>query len=134
MIICVCQGIVSRGLNDFKTISKEGFTTSFLLLLAEVVVATSDNVSLFIRSLKLAVGSHQYECRLCGHMTKDRSNLKNHVIYVHGNHDQEVCRFCNKVYKHKASLRIHLLRCTKKQAFNWIKTKYVSDKSCMLIC
>jgi hypothetical protein len=85
-----------------------------LLLFAELCMG--DNISQFIRDLKIATGAPRFQCIICGHTAKDKSNLRKHVSYVHGSNNEEMCKVCHKVYKNKSSLRNHLRQktCTKK--------------------
>ena len=76
------------------------------LFLAEAV--TGDHISQFIRDLTLATGIPRFECIICGHTTKERSNLRKHVSYVHGSHQEEICPVCDRVYKNKSSLKAHM--------------------------
>ncbi len=80
-----------------------------MLLLAEV--APGEDIAQFIRQdLTAAISALQFECMICGHATKERSNLRKHIANVHGTHEEHICHVCNKVYKNKTSLKDHLRR------------------------
>ena len=56
-------------------------------------------------------GFPSYNCTLCGKSTKERHNMKRHIITRHTNPSREVCKYCNKVFNRKLFLERHLPTC-----------------------
>ena len=55
-------------------------------------------------------GAAVVKCELCGKFSKQRVNMRRHMILIHTKPTNDICKFCQKVFKHKYYLDRHLRR------------------------
>ena len=53
-------------------------------------------------------GEAVMRCTLCGKFSKQRSNMRRHMILMHTKPTNNVCKYCQKPFKHKYYLQEHL--------------------------
>ena len=53
-------------------------------------------------------GEAVMRCTLCGKFSKQRSNMRRHMILMHTKPTNNLCKYCHKPFKHKYYLQEHL--------------------------
>ena len=53
-------------------------------------------------------GENVMKCTLCGKFSKQKSNMRRHMILMHTKPTTNVCKYCQKQFKHKYYLQEHI--------------------------
>ena len=53
-------------------------------------------------------GASVVKCELCGKSSKQKVNMRRHMILIHTKPTNDICKYCSKVFKHKYYLDRHI--------------------------
>ena len=67
-----------------------------------------EDVMQFLVNAYADTGENVMKCTLCGKFSKQRSNMRRHMILMHTKPTTNVCKYCQKQFKHKYYLQEHI--------------------------
>ena len=73
-----------------------------------VLLLPGDDVMQFLVKDFTDTGEVFMKCTLCGKFSRERSNMRRHMILMHTKPTRNVCKYCQKQFKHKYYLQEHL--------------------------
>ena len=83
-------------------------------------IVTGEDVMQFLVDGFDVNGAAVVKCQLCGKYSKQKVNMRRHMILIHTKPTNDMCKYCQKVFKHKYYLDRHIRskECLSKMLFN----------------